>query len=276
MKQLPQAGLADLRLEGLGQGLPGAAGNRFGRGQLGGLLPAESDQLREGGGERREVVAAASLLPEGIPPRLRLGQLGHQGGIQAALTFQLQPQQGQIAAARLGGLRTELRFRRRQQVGVGVTALPLVQLGGEKRELLAAPGGPRGRHHSVLVVIESTADRTQQPGLMQMVPQALVGGSDLGHGTQRQRPPAWRPGSTACGGIGQKRERVGGDGCGPGQGQSLHRGAIRHPEPGWRRALRGIPPCHNAATDERTVPGPSGGADVATGQRAERLGWRLA
>lgn len=184
-KELPQPGLADLRLEGLGEGLPGAAENRFGPGQLACLLAPQLDQLGEGRGEGRKVVLAARLLPKGIAPRLRLRQLRHQGGIQAPLAFQFQPKKGQIAAAGRGGLRVQLRFGLPHQLGIGITALTLVELGGEEGELLAAPWGPSGRHHRVLVDIEGAADRPQQPGLVEVGPQALVGGSRLSHGEQR-------------------------------------------------------------------------------------------
>jgi len=56
----------------------------------------------------------------------------------------------------------------RQQIGVFRAALAFMKLHGKKCQLLAAPGGCRGRHHRVLIEIESAADGAKQAGVVEM------------------------------------------------------------------------------------------------------------
>ena len=119
----------------------------------------------------------------------------HQFWIEAALTLLLQPQQLQIAAPLRRSLSIELGLSRRHQIGQLITALALVQLAGQQGQLLPPPGGPGRWHHRVLVVVEGAADRTQQPGLVQMAAQAFKGRTRGGHEDgpllETSMAPAW-------------------------------------------------------------------------------------
>ena len=52
-----------------------------------------------------------------------------------------------------------------------------MQMAGQEGELFATPFGPGGGHHSILVVIKGAMDRSDKPGLMQIVVQLLLGGA---------------------------------------------------------------------------------------------------
>jgi carboxypeptidase Taq len=76
---------SDVGFKRLGQDFPGAAlapgGIPLHRRELLGLLQAQVDQLLKGWRKRVEAVGALRLLPKGVPLRLGLGQLPHQGRV---------------------------------------------------------------------------------------------------------------------------------------------------------------------------------------------------
>ena len=173
LKQLIQPLLAHIGLKRLGQDFPGAAAGWLSGSQLRCLLLAQADQLLQRRGERGEIIAAASFLPHRIAMGLSPGEGFDQGGIQAAGAFQLQSQQLQVALTFHRGISRLLSLGGLKQLDVLNTGLALVQLSGHQGELLTTPGGCRGRHHRVLIEVERAADGTQQPGLLEVIPQRL-------------------------------------------------------------------------------------------------------
>ena len=171
-KQLLQALFADVRLKGLGQGLPAAAGF----GQLARLLLAQAHQFGQGRGKQAIVPACLGLLPEGIAPGLGFGDLTDEQRIEPLLPFHVQSQQGQIAPGARFGICCQFRLGRRHQVAVFAAALAAMQLAGQQGQLLSPPRRPGGWHHRVLVVIESAVNRPQQLAGVQIGAQAPVGG----------------------------------------------------------------------------------------------------